>query len=219
MTVTKKIPVRRFVPDPNTAFKVAHKQVRYMLPKGTIRCRGGNPILDLLQTECAVCGFISPSVRNKMYEAHIILAKQESWHRARITALPMINGTATATWFSLISEYAAQKIRLLQQMMDDIPIDAPSYEVVVIPMALEYIVRSQMQYYKTMHSQERLACATQGISEHHCLDCSRSDSYFHLDAGVGFYDHALGHNVHYLDLYPSLQGKHYVPGVEKMAKN
>ena len=218
MLINQQINLTRrgcFTADDNTT--LVRRTHRVVLPKGITLCICGNHISDSMQTHCKECGLMTTAHKNGLIEAHLLLANQQSWIRARTGARQFIFGQRTATKESIMSEYAVRQLRPLQNLAETIPDNAPSYEQALFLCSLYHIVAAQEKYATLRHSQ-RCLMAVNGMTEYHTLDLNRITSFGYVDTQASYYEENLGFNVLYLDLYITLQGHRYMPVVEKMAK-
>ena len=116
-----------------------------------------------------------------------------------------------------MSEYAVRQLRPIQALMDSTPADAPTYDQALFLAAMEYIVLAQEKYYKFDHNQRR-ALASHGTKEYHCNDLNRMSSFNFNDGSTAYYEKRLGFNMQYSDIFTSVQGPRWKPGVEKTGK-
>ena len=96
-----------------------------------------------MQTHCRDCGLITAGQRDGLIDMHLLRAKQDSWNRARASARMFTFELATTSRAALMSEYAIRPIKPIQDLMESLPDNAPTYAQALVLATIDYIVAAQ----------------------------------------------------------------------------
>ena len=185
------------------------QRTRYIVRQGEQLCACGAPVSNMLHTKCNHCGRIPIAQLGGHYLAEELFAQQESWLRKFNNTLRHI-GKRTMTQCQLVSKMVSKhkgptSLLALANLPNNA--DKPSIQQATLLMGLVHAVINKAHYHETMTTQERIACATNGVVEHYCNNRHLKRAFHYVDGRTTYYDPKLLTAIRYPDLHPQNQAK------------